>query len=564
MAFADRRRPVLTGELIVRVAIVWAVVAAIFLVTRWPAIADFQPTNRGDMLHLVQLRDVFAGQGWFDLAQHRLAPPQGAELGWSRLGDLPAMLIEMTLRPLLGGDAARAALVVSPLLALGAAMLLAGRIVWLIFDGELVFYAAFLVALATPLAAAMEPLHLGHEGWQVVALLAAVNGLTARTARVGGWTVGLALAAMLTLGLETMPLALLMLALLGRRWVAGRGESGWLIHAALALFVGTTTLFYATRGTMLPDPAVALGPAWLAGLSVLAGGVAVAGCMPNLPRLPLTLALSLAAAAGIMTVSLIDPAALAAPGAAILAGQAPFALLEQSPAALAQALLPPVVALVATLALWGRAQAWLRGFWSDWAVLLAGALAIAILGGGQAAPAWALAVVPLAWQVRQWHRAAQKVREPSRRIAAFAAIAAAVIPGIPLLGLAAALPGPARAASPTAGECSTQGVRLGSGTELVYAAPVLGTELLARTRHAVVAVDHWRQRAAAHRVDRTLDAAPIQALAAIRASGAAYLAICPGTSGATGGLTHRLLSGESQPGLTPVAVDGGLRAWRVS
>ena len=28
-------------------------------------------------MRLVQVRDLLAGQGWFDLVQHRLAPPDG-------------------------------------------------------------------------------------------------------------------------------------------------------------------------------------------------------------------------------------------------------------------------------------------------------------------------------------------------------------------------------------------------------------------------------------------------------------------------------------------------------
>lgn len=563
MGFADRRRPALPAELVARVLLVWALVAAIFVVTRWPAIAALQPAGHDDLLHLVQLRDLFAGQGWFDLAQHRLAPPQGAELGWSRLGDLPAFVIDTALRPLLGDGAARAALTLSPLLALAAAMLLTGRIVWLIFDAELVFYAAFLVALGTPLAAAMQPLELGQGAWQVVALLAAVNGLTARRARAGGWMIGLSLAALLTLGLDTAPLALLVLFVLARRWVARSSERGWLVHAALALFVGATALFYATRGTALPDPALALGPAWLAGLAVLAAGCGLIGAVPNLPRVPLVLALALAAAASAMTISLVDPLALAAPGTAILAGQPAFALFSQAPAALAQALLPPLLALVATAALCGRAQAWLRGFWSDWAVLLAGAIAVAVVGSGQAALAWALAIVPLAWQVRQWHRGAQKVRDPSRRIAAFAVVAAAVIPGMPMLALGAALPSPARAAAPPAAACDASGLRLGTGRDLVFAPAALGTDLLVHTRHAVVVVDHWRLHDAARRAARLLDSAPGAALPGLRSSGAAYLALCPNMAAAPGGLAARLLRGDPLPGLVPVATGRGVRAWRI-
>src|SRR5258708_5838822 len=47
-----------------------------------------------DAMRLVEVRDLLAGQGWFDLTQYRLNPPDGVVMHWSRLIDLPlAMLI---------------------------------------------------------------------------------------------------------------------------------------------------------------------------------------------------------------------------------------------------------------------------------------------------------------------------------------------------------------------------------------------------------------------------------------------------------------------------------------
>ena len=40
-------------------------------------------------MRLVQVRDLLAGQGWFDPMQYRLDPPEGVAMHWSRLIDLP-------------------------------------------------------------------------------------------------------------------------------------------------------------------------------------------------------------------------------------------------------------------------------------------------------------------------------------------------------------------------------------------------------------------------------------------------------------------------------------------
>ena len=36
-----------------------------------------------------EVRDLLAGQGWFDLHQYRMAPPEGTLMHWSRLVDIP-------------------------------------------------------------------------------------------------------------------------------------------------------------------------------------------------------------------------------------------------------------------------------------------------------------------------------------------------------------------------------------------------------------------------------------------------------------------------------------------
>ena len=44
-------------------------------------------------MRLVQVRDLLAGQGWFDLTQYRLNPPDGVAMHWSRLIDLPIAVL---------------------------------------------------------------------------------------------------------------------------------------------------------------------------------------------------------------------------------------------------------------------------------------------------------------------------------------------------------------------------------------------------------------------------------------------------------------------------------------
>ena len=71
-------------------------------------------------LRLVQVRDLLAGQGWFDLVQHRMDPPGGALLHWSRLIDAP--IAGLILSATSSAPAKRFALTAWPLLLLFAMM----------------------------------------------------------------------------------------------------------------------------------------------------------------------------------------------------------------------------------------------------------------------------------------------------------------------------------------------------------------------------------------------------------------------------------------------------------
>ncbi|MEH6695367.1 MAG: hypothetical protein V7675_10000 [Hyphomonas sp.] len=50
-----------------------------------------------NVMRLVQIQDLLKGQGWFDLHQARLGPPGGTAMHWSRLADVPVLVIKGVL-----------------------------------------------------------------------------------------------------------------------------------------------------------------------------------------------------------------------------------------------------------------------------------------------------------------------------------------------------------------------------------------------------------------------------------------------------------------------------------
>src|SRR5690606_33645136 len=99
-AYALRRVP------LVRVALVWLLLCILLFVRGFSEIAGYQFRDPDDMLRLVQVRDLLAGQGWFDLHQYRIDGPTGTLMHWSRLVDIPLALAIGLLTPLVGSATA--------------------------------------------------------------------------------------------------------------------------------------------------------------------------------------------------------------------------------------------------------------------------------------------------------------------------------------------------------------------------------------------------------------------------------------------------------------------------
>ena len=75
-ASAPASRP-LARDLRLAVALALGVMA-VMLAIYWPAIATMGFRDGDDALRLVQVRDLIAGQSWFDTTQYRINPPSGS------------------------------------------------------------------------------------------------------------------------------------------------------------------------------------------------------------------------------------------------------------------------------------------------------------------------------------------------------------------------------------------------------------------------------------------------------------------------------------------------------
>ena len=168
----------------------------------------FDALSTDDAMRLVEVRDLIGGQGWLDLFQHRMDPPTGLSMHWSRLIDAPLAASILLLKPLLGMRGAEAVtLYFWPALLFAIAIALIAAIARQMSNSiKPMIAAALLATLALPASVHFRPGAIDHHNAQIDLVLALVL-LTAQIERsavkaaLGGLMASLSLA----VGIEMLP-----------------------------------------------------------------------------------------------------------------------------------------------------------------------------------------------------------------------------------------------------------------------------------------------------------------------------------------------------------------------
>lgn len=217
-------------------------------------LAALRLPDTDDGMRLQQIRDWLGGQGFADLAQHRLGPPPGLEMHWSRLPDLlPAGLI-LLLTPMLGNHAATVATVaVVPVLWFAVVLVLVAAIARRLgISGTM---TAVVAALAFPATTLFFPGRIDHHNLQMVLVLALLLSTLGPGSLRDGAVAGLATALSLVIGLETAPLlAAGGIAIALRWWRGAAGAQARMTGyaAALLLALAAGRVLFATSGWGTP------------------------------------------------------------------------------------------------------------------------------------------------------------------------------------------------------------------------------------------------------------------------------------------------------------------------
>lgn len=263
---------------------------------KWNAIQWFALSDTDDNLRYAQVRAWMDGQAWYDLRQHRIDPPQGISVHWSRIVDLPIAGLILALRPVLGGElAARWACAIAPLLAMGAGLYGTMLTVRRLVAPNAYVLAAGILACAQATINMWMPLRIDHHGWQLATLIFAIAGIADPKRIRGGVTTGTATAVSLTIGLELMPYLATAGALIALWWVLDGGERDRLRAYGASLAAGAAVGYAAFASYDNAQPLCdALTPVYLSTL-LEAGAALVALSFLPVRTLPLRALLALVA-----------------------------------------------------------------------------------------------------------------------------------------------------------------------------------------------------------------------------------------------------------------------------
>lgn len=202
--------------------LIWLEVVLLNAWKKWPLISQGLLPGNDDYMRLVQVRDWLGGQGFMDMSQYRLYPPDPLQSHWARLPDMILGGVMKLLTPIFGESGAEtAALLIVPALLLLIALVLTAYIAKRVSDNPLMpFIAPVLLGLCFPVMYQFYPGRIDHHGLQVVLGLAALLTLLKAAERpIWAYPTGLFCGLALWVGIEAAPFVAAACIALSLNWV---------------------------------------------------------------------------------------------------------------------------------------------------------------------------------------------------------------------------------------------------------------------------------------------------------------------------------------------------------
>lgn len=587
--FPRRMLPLRAATLVAALWFVWTVVS---ILCAAPQISALNLGDTDNYMHLVQWRDFLAGQGWFDLSQHRFVGPDGGDMHFSRIPDALMTVLFALLAPAIGAAPAEQAvlLIYPPLLLLaflGALCAAAKEIA----GAPAAIAATILTFLSSPVIQQFAPGRIDHHGLALVFSMAAfcATVFSIRHARVAAAAAVFSIFAT-AVSLETAPVFAGVFLFIAGRWIVMGAAAPLAAFGATAAIAGPLTLL-ATLGLAgfsdgRCDAFAAPAMAAVTGAGIIAVGLSRLRVANWRRRIAAALPAAALLGGGLI---LTYPSCLSGPYAGVdplvkevwlaAVGEAgsPLRLVATDPGLLFALYGSPIAALIVGFFVHNRVEPGARAGLAASLTLLALTamlLAIAIRGAVIAA---AFAIPPAAIFLREAWRPV--TLRPPRHLARFLAIFMLVAPStygalgnemrrIRSPDLALAAPG-ADACDSAAAIRTLQSIE----PSLIFSPIDLGPSILAQTGHSVTAAPYHRNSRSMRRTIEFFTADEAAARAVFERSGADFLVFCPSSiearayeMRAPSGLAARLAAGEPPPWLEmqiPPS-ESALGVWRLA
>ena len=575
--------------------LIWLATVVVFIWLRWGMIHWFSLPDTDDNMRMSQVRALMAGQGWYDLRQHKLNPPFGFNMHWSRLVDLPIAAIELVTRPIVGAKTAEyVAAAAAPILPLWVAMTAMGLTVRRLVAPSAFVVAAALMLCCTPALFMFMPMRIDHHGWQLAFLVLGIAGLADPDPRRGGVTMGLSSAASLVIGLELIPFLVIIGAASVLRWVWQPEDGERLARYGVALAIGTALGYlgfasYDNAAMLFGRPRCdVLSPVYL---TAMVGAGWVAWLLPQLPLRDWRWRLGAAAVGGFALAggfALLAPQCLGRPEQVSPELYASWLshineakpLLTKDWSFIASLVLLPLAGLAG--AVHASVRAWRTDRFAVWApiALISLVSLVLLLWQIRLGPASQLVAVPGATALAWW-LVPRLLDSGSVLVRTLGTVAAVLV----VSGLAAPLV--ERLTPPTKPNARSQAIDRANGrcptlpalhpiallpATTIFTFVDLGPRLITVTHHRAVAGPYHRNGTAILDVHHAFGGTPDTAREIIKRHRATLLMTCPNMSESTiyrartpNGFYAQLASGKHFAWLDPVPLPDGspLLLWRV-
>jgi hypothetical protein len=199
-------------------------------------------SDTDDLMRLIRVKALLNGDGWFNLIEPRINPPEGAVIHWPHLLDAPIVIVLKTLELLFPADTAeKVARILWPAFLFAATLGLIARTACRLHGPSTMFVTSCGFLLSVAGAAQFAPGRLDHHNVQI--LLAALVTLSLIRANERHWhaaTAAVGLSVSLGLNLENLPFIAAIGLVFGIHgiWVGGSPEKAlrtFCFTAAVAL-----------------------------------------------------------------------------------------------------------------------------------------------------------------------------------------------------------------------------------------------------------------------------------------------------------------------------------------